>query len=864
MRLGQIQMTGFKSFRDTTTLRFGDGITGIVGPNGCGKSNVVDALLWVTGEGLASQLRGSQMEDIIFAGTASSPPSSFAEVHLTFEKDEGEWPKQFQSSELTIARRLSRGGDSKYFLNGENCLLRDIQEIIMDTGAMGFSVVEQDTIAQITTSKPEQLRTLIEQAAGTVKFKNKKRLAQNKLKETCQNMLRLEDILREHTKQLKKLERQAHQTRIYKELKEKITHVEFYMLNLRYKEVAQKLKSHAGGLSELSEQEKDCRKKLALLQEKSRNIRSQSEQKYSHLSKERETLRQKLEELGQYEVQSAQLKSLIQSDSEKFNEWKANVLEQKASIKRQSQEIEKLNIQSDKYRNKMTALQTDIEKKKAQLEQNKLQHSLIQKLQAENQAQREDHLKKELKEEELLKSLQRDLECSVRDMQNLQKELKEREAVCHLLESKSLNLQKKIKADKELYSKLGQDIDSLNSHIRLFVQNEKKNVVQKIEMQKKEQKRVRSLTEKSQDRCLNLKKKREALQLNDSREEEQYKKCLENREKLKAFIEHAQLSLVSLQKDLKSCHTQRDFLEKSIREISKKTSDFSERSIKNEQCIEKNRLKLTQVESLLEKKRQTYKEQIQTGEVYEKDYTAQISQYKDLENQISELSQTLNQTSEKKHLSEVEKEALLAEKKNLEEKTLENYQTPFQDVEEDRPPPEAIEDLHSMKDRLSKIGQVNLLALSEYEELSMEQKDLQKQFDDLKISKTELEQAIEEMDRVSTKKFKKAYEEVNIRLAQIFKAVFGGGSADLSMDANGGVEILACPPEKRLRNLKLLSGGEKSLTALCVIFSLFLVRPAPFCVLDEVDAALDDSNVFRFNNLALEMARKCPGHFNYA
>ena len=167
MKLSQIQMTGFKSFRNTTTIRFGDGITGVVGPNGCGKSNIVDAILWVTGEGLASQLRGSQMEDVIFTGTSACSPSSFAEVNLTFEKDEGEWPEHFQSSELTISRRLGRGEDSKYFINGEHCLLRDIQEIIMDTGAMGFSVVEQDTIARITTSKPEQLKALIEQAAGT-------------------------------------------------------------------------------------------------------------------------------------------------------------------------------------------------------------------------------------------------------------------------------------------------------------------------------------------------------------------------------------------------------------------------------------------------------------------------------------------------------------------------------------------------------------------------------------------------------------------------------------------------------------------------------------------------------------------------
>ncbi len=857
MKLSQIQMTGFKSFRNTTTIRFGEGITGVVGPNGCGKSNIVDAVLWATGEGLASQLRGSQMEDVIFAGTSTCPSSSFTEVNLTFEKGDGEWPKHLQSSELTITRRLSRGGDSKYLLNGENCLLRDIQEIIMDTGAMGFSVVEQDTIAQITTSKPEQLRALIEQAAGTAKFKNKKRLAQNKLKDTCQNMLRLEDLLREHNKQLKRLEKQAQQTHIYKELKEKITHVELHVLKTRYEEVVQKLKGHTNVLKELSVQEETYQKDLESLQEQSRNVRSQSEKKYSHLRKERETLRQQLEEVSKYEVKVEKLKSLIESDSEKLNEWTVSVLEYQSASKHKSQEIERLKNQADKYKHKISTIQIDLEKKKAQLEQNKLQYSLIQKLQTENQSERDAQLKKELKEEEVLKNLKKDLETSYQNIQNLQKEFQEREAVYNTLENKVLNLQKKIKADEMLCLKLEKDIDLLEKNVSVFIQEERKGYSKKIEAQKTEQEKINSLTTESEDRCLNLKKEREKLQLNHSKGEEKYQKCLESREKLKAFIDHAQLSLVSLQKDLKSCHYQVELFGKSIDEMSQKTLNFSERSSRNKECIEKNKLELSKAESLLETSRQAYKEQVRVGEVYEKEYQAQVSHYRDLENQISELSQNLNQISEKKHLSAVEKETLIVEKKNLEEKTLENYQTPLHDIEESLPPSDEIKDLNLMKDRLSKIGQVNLLALSEYEELNTEHQDLQKQFDDLDISKTELEQAIEEMDRISTKKFKKAYEEVNVRLAQVFKAVFGGGEASLSLIENGGVEILACPPGKKLKSLKLLSGGEKSLTALCVIFALFLVRPAPFCVLDEVDAALDDSNVLRFNTLAVEMAKRC-------
>lgn len=850
-------MTGFKSFRNTTTIRFGEGITGIVGPNGCGKSNIVDAILWVTGEGLASQLRGSQMEDVIFAGTLSCPPSSFAEVNLTFEKDDGEWPESFRSSEFTITRKLSRGGDSKYFLNGEYCLLRDIQEIIMDTGAMGFSVVEQDTIAQMTTSKPEQLRSLVEQAAGTAKFKNKKRLAQNKLKDTCQNMLRLEDVLREHTKQLKRLEKQAQQTHVYKELKEKITHVELYMLKTRYNKVAKKLKNYVNDLKDLSIQEDKCQEDLKILKEQSRDVLSQSEKKHSHLSKERETLRKLLEEVSKYEVKVEKFKSLIESGSAQLNEWKVNVLEYQSASKHKSQEIEKLKNQSEKYKNKIVSLQADLEKKKIQLEQKHLQYSLMDKLQTENQSERDALLKKEMKEEEVLKNLKKNINQFSQNLQILQDEFRKKEAIYKLLEEKAFSLQVKIKSDNTFYVKLGKEIDSIVDDIRGFVQRERESCFEKIKSQQREQDAVILLIKESESCYLKLKKEREELQLKQGQKEEEHKKLLESREKLKAGIDHAQLSLISLQKDLKTCHYQIELLENSIDEMSQRTLNLSDKSNRNKECIEKSKAELSQAESFLETSRRAYEEQVKVGEVYEKDYQAQVSQYRELETQISKVSQKLNQISEKKHLSEVEREALVVEKKNLEERTLENYQTPLSDIQSSISASDQVENLSLMKEQLSKIGQVNLLALSEYEELNKEQEDLQKQFDDLELSKKELEQAIEEMDRISTKKFKKAYEEVNVRLSQVFQSVFGGGEASLSLVENGGVEILACPPEKKLRSLKLLSGGEKSLTALCVIFSLFLVRPAPFCILDEVDAALDDSNVLRFSTLAVEMAKKC-------
>jgi chromosome segregation protein len=181
LRIKKLELVGFKSFKDRTVIQFDAGITGVVGPNGCGKSNIVDALVWVMGEMSAKHLRGSSMEDVIFAGADGYAPMGMAEVSLTLENDGGPFPvKYLNHSEIMVTRRLHRSGESEYLINKETARLRDVQEIFMDTGAgsKGFSIIEQGAIGRIVTAKPEERRTLIEEAAGITKFKARKRESQ--------------------------------------------------------------------------------------------------------------------------------------------------------------------------------------------------------------------------------------------------------------------------------------------------------------------------------------------------------------------------------------------------------------------------------------------------------------------------------------------------------------------------------------------------------------------------------------------------------------------------------------------------------------------------------------------------------------
>jgi len=225
MRIKQLDIRGFKSFKDRTLIRFGPGISCIVGPNGCGKSNIVDALLWVMGETAPSHLRGSAMEDLIFTGTGSRPAGGIAEVSLTMEKTDQPFTIPYKNfSEIMITRRLDRDGTSTYLINSQVCRLKDVQEVFMDTGAgvHGFSFLEQGAVENFITSNPEQKRQMIESAAGISKFRWRKKDAERKLKLTEINLKRLQDILSQQTTQLEKIKKQSQKAEQFKKLKTNI------------------------------------------------------------------------------------------------------------------------------------------------------------------------------------------------------------------------------------------------------------------------------------------------------------------------------------------------------------------------------------------------------------------------------------------------------------------------------------------------------------------------------------------------------------------------------------------------------------------------------------------------------------------
>ena len=257
MYLKSIEIIGFKSFANKTKLEFKPGMTAIVGPNGCGKSNVSDAVRWVLGEQRARALRGSKMEDVIFNGTDSAKPLGMAEVTLTLADCNA--TLELDYDEVSITRRVFRSGESGYFLNRKACRLKDIQRLFMDTGVGtdSYSVLEQGKIDQILSARPEDRRSVFEEASGITKYKNDKREALRKLEHTEANLLRLDDVIREVKRQIISLQRQAGKARRYKELSTEMRQLEIYVTKAHlstFKERASTLEKEATALEELGHQ----------------------------------------------------------------------------------------------------------------------------------------------------------------------------------------------------------------------------------------------------------------------------------------------------------------------------------------------------------------------------------------------------------------------------------------------------------------------------------------------------------------------------------------------------------------------------------------------------------------------------------
>jgi len=350
VRIKRLDITGFKSFMERSVFSFDDGVTGVVGPNGCGKSNVVDAIRWVMGEQSAKNLRGRGMEDVIFNGSESKPPLSMAEVSLTFHVDDTDTlpPHLAGITEVTVTRRLFRSGESEYLINKTVCRLLDITELFLGTGVgtKAYSIIEQGRVGLIVSSKPEDRRHLLEEAAGVTRYKARRKAAERKLEATQANLLRVTDITNELERRLESLSRQAKKAEKYRKLKVRMRDIELHSASHRFLELHAEAKVLQSRLDSLSGEERESLERLRELE--------------LVITNRRVELEKETEALQQLSADVHALESAVQRADQDLAYWRKDLEETSARVAQSESELSALKGRQEEMAETMSAREAEL------------------------------------------------------------------------------------------------------------------------------------------------------------------------------------------------------------------------------------------------------------------------------------------------------------------------------------------------------------------------------------------------------------------------------------------------------------------------------------------------------------------------
>ncbi len=886
MFLKSIDLFGFKSFADKSHIEFTEGISALLGPNGCGKSNVVDAIKWVLGEQSTRALRAEKMEDVIFNGTEARKALGVAEVTLTLSNDSG--LLAIDLPEVSIKRRLYRSGESEYCINDVPTKLRDLKEIFYDTGVgkSAYSIMEQGKIDQILSNKPEERRYIFEEAAGITKYKVRGQEAEKKLERTEDNMRQVAHILKEVKRSHDTLMVQAGKTKTYRELREQIFEYELNINLLRLKNFLEVEEKKQDLLDARNSQREEIKSKIE-------NTNQVLEASLDQVNTMESALIDKQKALYRQELERSNCESQIQIQKERIEELKRSISGRRERTDALEKTIKSLNSQIDEKSdtlqdmnkriaeigNNVASFENNIESAQERIGSNEelitdhLRRAKeigisIEKLQSELRALYDDivmqldtrlaetgysHQKRKSLEGELkthLGSLMIHLEGRLKLLQDSQElastgvEEKDR-----IIRSFIGFLEDGLVRAKELERTFLQFRDSVPAFIDEFLAPEgiitrKREIDRSIEESQKIANDHRSQAE-------NFEKENRHL----SERIEEYRKTLED---LRVTRVRMTSQVQSVKEAISLLLSQRDDRENQLAE-SHREIESAERRVSD---------LLAHVENLSSKKRSLEEETAGVEEELSK-----------LEAGIADRNKELidKEHRQKKNMAELEKlhqqieglqvdlASLRTEVRNLFDNFSERHSKDLKDYQDrmleiTTPVGDYRNQLASARDKLRDLGQVNLMAPEEYEEVRDRYEFLNGQLEDLKKAREDLRVVTEQIKVESAELFIDTYDKIKKSFNVMFRRLLGGGRAELTLTdpkriLDTGIAILAQPPGKKLESIDLLSGGEKSLTAVALLFATYMVKPSPFCVLDEIDAALDEENVARFSNLLKEFAR---------
>ena len=750
MEFKKIQLNGFKSFADKTNFLIENGLTGIVGPNGCGKSNIVESLRWVMGETSAKSMRGSGMEDVIFSGTSNKASKNIAEVSISVANTNNEGPVQFRDlDEVNVRRKIEKDKGSKFYINDKEVGARDAQMFFADlsTGAHSPSMISQGRIGALVTAKPTDRRAILEEAAGISGLHVRRHEAELRLNAAENNLKRADELRRQQEKQLANLQKQAEEATKYKNISDEIKKIEAGLYYLKLLEI-------------------------------DKEIRVENE-----INTEAEG------EVSGFNSKISELENLIKSGTDKVTPLREKNIENLSKIQRLNLELQGLDEEN-------TRIQDEIENIKKSLQT------------FDDDISREKGI--------------------VIDANSNEKRLKEEKSDLIEVDSKYYETEKQS----------NEDLDGAKNKLKLEIDKIKK--------------------------LINLKKNEDAIKSLDNCKLviEEYADSYSKNQNIKKESVKRNERISVIDKEIESWKNLLSNSEKMVNELTERKNKLN---LQLEKLDSQPKLQAEKKGQISEGLRIAEKEKTENNLII----SSTDEKIESFRSQLNEIQEQSIQIRERKASSGATIEGLKKRKNDLvdrinselnltEENILENSNL-F--GKEELPDAVNQEDLlDKKKQEREKLGSVNLKADEETNKYETEIKKMEQDRADLVTAIIKLKDSINELNQKGRERLTEAFEKVNRKFNEVYTKLFNGGNAKLELvdsddPLEAGLEMLVSPPGKRLQSITLLSGGEQALTALSLIFAVFLTNPSPICVLDEVDAPLDDANVTRFCSLLEELIK---------
>ena len=763
MRLKHISLSGFKSFVDPTRIPFPSDMSAVVGPNGCGKSNIIDAVRWVLGEGSAKNLRGDSMSDVIFNGSVARPASSRASVELVFDNSSGRLGGEYSSySEISVKRQVDHEGLSSYYLNGSSCRRKDITDIFLGTGLgpRSYAVIEQEMATKLISSKPEELRSHIEEVAGISVYKERRKETESRIKKTKENLDRVNDLKKEIDRNLLKLKQQIKSAEKYDLAKQNLKKFRSLRLASNWLASSEKVKE-----MELNQkrQEIEIQKKIS----------------------EKEKINTQIEETRNNQ---SNLLLQIEKMQESFYSSGAEISKSEQELISLEEKVVSTNNEIESIDKKIIALNSDINGEKNTIDQ--IRTSLEGEANSLEQAKNDfEKLQISSSPEEFLDKLLNDIGSLIVKIKNLSSEGINFEDELREVLSDSTNIQSGLSRYKAEFKNISDaEKGALNEKREKYTRAIQEVANKNLEISKLEgaiqskQKEIETFQSKNKE----LSQSRESLMIPINEIKEEIKPLLDKRS-------GNQNELTALRNNFERTNEEIRTLEKNLNIEEIKIEEL--KSISNSSVVEKQKF-ITEAEIL----------------------------QKQIQSEYGELQTVLDKLEPEFDIAFIENE------------------------------------IEKFNRQIESIGPINLAAKEEFKIEEERNSEIESQLNELNKAIETLQSAIKKIDQESRTKFQDTLDSVNSEIAKLFPKLFGGGHAKLELTGEdvleSGVVLKAMPPGKKNVSVSQLSGGEKAMSAIAMVFSFFSLNPSPFCILDEIDAPLDDLNTFRYISMVEEMSKK--------